>query len=53
MNAQSQGSEQASRWPAARRAAWAALFIAILTWSSMLQPKPAPEVLNWQVYVFA
>lgn len=48
-----EASPGAARWPAARKAAWTALFIAILTWSSMLQPAPAPEVLNWAVYVAA
>ncbi len=42
---------QASRWPAPRRLAWTALFVAILSWSSLLQPAPAPEVLNWAVTV--
>ncbi len=44
-------NRQATRWPARRRLAWTALFVAILGWSSLLQPPPAPEVLNWAVTV--
>jgi hypothetical protein len=43
--------QMANQWPARRRFAWTALFIAILSWSSLLQPAPAPEVLNWAVTV--
>lgn len=39
------------RWPALRRFAWTALFVAMLGWSSMLQPSPPPEVLLWDVTV--
>ncbi|HTI67316.1 MAG TPA: hypothetical protein VL460_07185 [Caulobacteraceae bacterium] len=40
-------------WPPLRLAAWTALFIAILGWSSLLQPPPQAEVLPWTGTVLA
>jgi hypothetical protein len=42
-----------SNWPALRRAAWVALFIAIMSWASMVSPPPPPEVLPWTGFVAA
>jgi hypothetical protein len=39
------GAQEASRWPRRRRAAWTALFIAVLSWSAILQPSPPSETL--------
>jgi hypothetical protein len=44
-------SDTARRWPAMRRIAWTALFVALIGWSSLIQPPPQPEVLLWDVMV--
>lgn len=36
----SRTDERNSRWPAARRVAWLALFWAILGWAAMVDPSP-------------
>ena len=45
--------EIAKSWPLRRKAAWAALLVAIMGWSSMLQPPTRPEPLPLVGYIVA